>query len=731
MKKIIKYFFILFFLSIISFLVILSTIGIETSKFNTLINNQIQNNSNNLKIKLNSIKFKLDIKKLNLFVETSNPIIKHNEILIPVKNVKIYLDFFSLLKSSPKIERVNLELENLKLKKIKEFSFLIKPSNLKSLMFNQLQSINISSQIEIYLDKNNNFKNFIARGSVSDLKYIFKKKLNIYDTKFNFFADSTDIILNKFNGKSEGFEIIDGDLRMALLPDISISANFLSSLDYKKSMLDKYSIFFKDLKDIESLISFKGDANNNLIIELDKTFKLKKLDISSKINLNDAIIKPHKPINNPLSDKKINNLYFRNASISSNYSLEKNSFNISGDYSFDNKEYSKFSIKKNFDNNISNFDLNIDYIDKIRFDLINYLKPKNQIANLIINLEKKNLIYKINLIKLTSENDSISIKNLLFENFIVKSFDKILVKTFNDKIKNNDFAVLYGKKIEVNGSKFDARNLLKLFDQQSNNKIFSKIKGDIEIDLTNILTPVPEELTNFKLIGRIENGKFTKISSKGDFGNNKFLDISMKKDNQNKRKYLEVYSDLSKPLLSHYTFFNGLTGGNLLFSSVIDEEFSTSKLKIENFKVINAPGMVKLLSLADLGGLADLAKGDGISFDVLEIKMENRKGYLKLDEIYAVGPSISVLMDGYKDQEGLTSLRGTLVPARNLNKLLSKIPVLGDIIIPKEVGEGLFGISFKMKGKTGQIKTSINPIRTLTPRFIQKIIEKSKKSKQP
>ena len=30
--------------------------------------------------------------------------------------------------------------------------------------------------------------------------------------------------------------------------------------------------------------------------------------------------------------------------------------------------------------------------------------------------------------------------------------------------------------------------------------------------------------------------------------------------------------------------------------------------------------MIKLLSLADLGGLADLAEGDGISFDILEIK---------------------------------------------------------------------------------------------------------------
>ena len=45
------FFFILFFFQLLVVLVILSTIGIETSKFNTLINNQIQNNSNNLKNK--------------------------------------------------------------------------------------------------------------------------------------------------------------------------------------------------------------------------------------------------------------------------------------------------------------------------------------------------------------------------------------------------------------------------------------------------------------------------------------------------------------------------------------------------------------------------------------------------------------------------------------------------------------------------------------------------------
>ena len=32
-----------------------------------------------------------------------------------------------------------------------------------------------------------------------------------------------------------------------------------------------------------------------------------------------------------------------------------------------------------------------------------------------------------------------------------------------------------------------------------------------------------------------------------------------------------------------------------------------------------------------------------------------------------------------------------------------------------------------MKGPKGKMKTTINPIRTLTPRFIQKIVDKKRK----
>ena len=81
----------------------------------------------------------------------------------------------------------------------------------------------------------------------------------------------------------------------------------------------------------------------------------------------------------------------------------------------------------------------------------------------------------------------------------------------------------------------------------------------------------------------------------------------MKNDKKNKKKYLEIYSDLTKPLLTEFNFFKGLTGGKFYLHQYLIMKFQI-KIKIENFKVVNAPGMVKLLSFADLGGLADLAR---------------------------------------------------------------------------------------------------------------------------
>ena len=86
-------------------------------------------------------------------------------------------------------------------------------------------------------------------------------------------------------------------------------------------------------------------------------------------------------------------------------------------------------------------------------------------------------------------------------------------------------------------------------------------------------------------------------------------------------------------------------------------------------------------------------------------------------------------IQGYIEKNsGLVSLSGTLVPAKMLNNLISKIPIVGNILVGEKAGEGIFGISFKMKGLPGKVKTTVNPIKTLTPRFISRALEQMKKN---
>ena len=153
-----------------------------------------------------------------------------------------------------------------------------------------------------------------------------------------------------------------------------------------------------------------------------------------------------------------------------------------------------------------------------------------------------------------------------------------------------------------------------------------------------------------------------------------------------------------------------------------------SSLKIYNFQLKELPVLTKILTLASLQGIADILSGDGIRFDEFEMNFKSKDNIITIEEIYAIGPSISILMDGYVEKDKLISLRGSLVPATTINKAIKSIPLLGDILVGSKTGEGVFGVSFKIKGPPKKLETTVNPIKTLTPRFITRTIEGLKKN---
>ena len=728
MKKILNIIILIFFFVLSSLIFILSTSGYETHKFNEIISSKITKKNKYISLQFEKIKFKIDFKNISLFLETKNPKLNYQNVSIPIKNIKVYLDFISIIKSKPKIDKINIISKEINIDQLKKIIVKTKPSNFNSLVTNKVKNGRLVTDLEIYFNDNLNINNFIARGQVIDTSVNLIEDLTLNKLSFDFFTDSTDTLIKNIQGETPGFLFKKGDLQIKKGNNINIKSDFITNINLNKNNIKSYLTYLKKNKYINEKIDLKTNLNHNIDITFDDTYKVINYIYNTNGKIDELIYQFSKPIKNNFFDARINNFTLKDSTFSSRYSSDKNNYiQTNGIYKINDYNFLKYNFKNNFLPGKSNVDINFEFDQKLNIDFINYSKDVGVIANIYSNFNIDKDLISFKKIKFQENRNLILVEKLKIDKKNLVSLDKVIVKTFNKGNLNNDFSIDFEKKIKIYGNKYDALNLGKIINKKSENNILKKINKEIEINLKNIETSLSKRIQNFNLIGTIKKGEFVKILSKGDFGDNKYLDISLKSDKKNKKKYLEIYSDLPQPLLSDYSFFKGVTDGTLTYSSIIEGNLSNSKLLIENFKIVNAPGVVKLLSLADFGGLADLAEGDGLSFKKLEIKMTNEKNFLKIDELYAVGPSISVLMDGYKEANGLTSLRGTLVPAKNLNILLSKIPVIGKIIIPKEIGEGLFGVSFKMKGPSGKIKTTINPIKTLTPRFITKALEKKTK----
>ena len=225
----------------------------------------------------------------------------------------------------------------------------------------------------------------------------------------------------------------------------------------------------------------------------------------------------------------------------------------------------------------------------------------------------------------------------------------------------------------------------------------------------------------------LNNNEISELNLISKFSNNQNIKFTIK--NSGNEKVTTLYSYKAKPFVDRYKFIKGFEEGDLDFYSVKKGGITNSTLKIDNFKIQEVPALAKLLTLASLQGIADLLTGEGIRFTDFEMKFSNKEKLMKIEELYAIGPAISILLEGYIQSKELISLRGTLVPATTVNRTISSIPLIGDILVGKKVGEGVFGVSFKIKGPPGDLETTVNPIKTLTPRFITRTLEKIKKTK--
>ncbi len=141
-----------------------------------------------------------------------------------------------------------------------------------------------------------------------------------------------------------------------------------------------------------------------------------------------------------------------------------------------------------------------------------------------------------------------------------------------------------------------------------------------------------------------------------------------------------------EPFIAGFSFIKGFEKGKLEFNS---EDLSTTsskgKIIITDFKIKEIPVLAQILSLASVTGILDTLKGEGIRFDNTVIVYENDEKFFTFKDFYGTGPSLGFIVEGrINNEDDFVSLDGNLIPAYEVNRLLSNIPILGQILTGKE-----------------------------------------------
>ena len=751
--KIIKFLSLVFVLLFICLLFLIN--GFETSSLNKIIKAQVESKIPNSQINFDNTRISLGVDSFSVVVKLNNPEFLYKKNKINIRDIKVDIDLFSALQKKYKVISAYLELDRTEMtaitslaKELDAGSYAVIASkflegsleghaninfeNLKDISFDGILK---NTTIQIYENfpyatevsaelkyKNSVLEVLIDRGKLADLdiqqsnitldhknpeelsvstKIFIKGKID-YLTKLKEFKILTENIL------PAGVENLKGDLNIDILLSAALDKEFSIKNIKSNSKIRTingsfYYSFAKDKIKKDRVLITQFNSSSDL---LDKNLTTK-----GSFLLND------KPVNFSFS-KKVDSKNFQSSfSGSLNTSDVEPFFKtklIKGLVDF------KFNISNQQGYNVFDASLNLDKA-AVELQNINYKKEENSKANLDFVFDNKSKqVTNVSKLNYVSKDSKINFSNLVLnQDYQIENFKQINIKT-----PKNSLTISKNKNlVSVNGSSLDLTEFVKSLTDRNDHEesISAKFNSNVKLNIKKVYIG-EDALNDVVLSSTIRNGDYEFLNVFGSFSNNETASIQI---SRNKKNNLEtsLSSDRSRPFLSGLGFAKGFSNGKLSFiSEKMDKNTSHAKITLTNFYIKEMPILANLLSLTSFTGIVDTLTGKGVFFDKSYLEYEIKDKILTIKDAYGTGDSLGYTLEGKINPDGFVSIDGNLVPAYLVNDIIRKIPILGKVITGKQ-GDGVFGASFKIKGQPDALKTTVNPIRTLTPRFIQRFFD--------
>lgn len=566
--------------------------------------------------------------------------------------------------------------------------------------------------------------------------------------RINGFAkiNNSSVIFEINSGSSNDLEISNGIIKLYDLNTNVEKANINLDISSKnKSVVDYLNLTEINKDNYKKLNEISGNVNFNLILDFPLLFDLdaEQIEYSADAKLTDGYYKLIDP------DYVINNLNM-------NINVGANLVNFSGTGVFFNSniEFTGDQITRN--NNI---------VDEIKgrllldsYQLLNFIPEffEETSGSIPINFSytkgKKDFKFEG-----VGETDQLKInseflgKDLSFQNgkirFVISPYNEKLSGFLDIKTKNID--------IEVNSifSNLKLFNLEILKFKSPNQNFQFSVNNETILDVNLNGKKVSIEKMNLNeesTFSNLENIVFNLQADRLYIGNNIFIDSSINfKKNNNRFDFFNAYFkgdkdyhniDLSSSHGKKKFYLESNFVPGLLNIFDINLKINTGSLKIEgeqssdlktydgkivgkDFVFLDTPFLADFITLFSLQGLAQKLKDGGIIFESLNGKYVLSEDKLRIVDSLLKGSELGIQFDsviGLEDDYFLTT--GSVIPAYTINTLLTKFPIVGDIITAGSPEDGLIGAKFEVEKEDDEYKISYNPISVFVPNLIKNFL---------
>ncbi len=283
-----------------------------------------------------------------------------------------------------------------------------------------------------------------------------------------------------------------------------------------------------------------------------------------------------------------------------------------------------------------------------------------------------------------------------------------------------------GLAASVIGRAFDARPLIgKLFSTSASLSDADDVSMRIEAAIDHMLAHRGEVIGGLRGTMQLTGGIVDTADLSGNFRSGAPVSLRVVPAASDLRELRLVGGDGGAALRAA-DLYSKVSGGSVDFRAWLGPgrtgAVQRGLLVINSFEVENEVALSEVERQSS-EPVARPTRRDYRSFSQLTLPFSVDETYIRIGDALVNGPELGASAQGHiRKTDGRMDIGGTIIPAYAINAALSDVPLLGQLLTGGK-GEGVFGLTYALKGTVREPQFLVNPVSAIAPGILRRLFD--------